>query len=161
MKKYVTGIALSNFIVLSLIISFILILYSIFLSNHVIIKNQEKQLSNINYLKLILIRFLHYFTFTFLNLFPFLVYPIIFYDIIYVILSILIIFLYYLNGECILTINEKQLLDPSYKKGDNEKYQPYMEVLLESKYYNSFGIEFFIIIVLFVLIRIIYRLCKK
>jgi len=161
MKKYVTGIALSNFIVLSLIISFILILYSIFLSNHVIIKNQEKQLSNINYLKLILIRFLHYFTFTFLNLFPFLVSPLIFYDIIYFILSILIIFLYYLNGECILTINEKQLLDPSYKKGDNEKYQPYMEVLLESKYYNSFGIEFFIIIVLFVLIRIIYRLCKK
>jgi len=161
MKKSVTGITLCNFIILSLIISFILILYSIFLSNHAIIKKQEKKLSTINFTKLNIIRFCHYFSFTFLNLFPFLVYPIIFYDIIYVMGSILIIFLYYFNGECILSINEKQLLDPSYKKGDNEKYQPYMEVLLESKNYNYIGINFFILIVLYVVIRIIYRLYKK
>jgi hypothetical protein len=161
MINYIKNISLDIFVKLSFFISLILILYSLFLSNHVTIKKQEKKLTTNNFIKLYIIRFSHYYSFVFLNLYPFLVYDAILYDIIYILLSIFITILYTFNRECILSIKEKQLLDPTYKIGDNIEYQPYMEVLLYSKCYKYVGIEFFMILILYMIFRTIYRIFKN
>ena len=157
----INGISLNKFVILSFFVSFIFILYSLYFSNNIIIKKQENMLNITNFIKLYIIRFVHYFSFTFLNLYPFLVNTKLLYDILYVLVSLSIIILYYLNGECILSIKEKQLLDSSYEKGDDTKYQPYMEILFNSKYYNHIGIEFFILLIFCMIIRTIYRFIMK
>ena len=157
----INGISLNKFVILSFFVSSILLLYSLYFSNNIIIKKQESMLTINNFIKLYVIRFLHYFSYTFLNFYPFLVNTKLFYDILYVSFSLFLIILYYTNEECILSVNEKQLLDPSYEKGADTKYQPYMEILFNSKIYNHLGIEFFVLLIFFMIIRTIYRFITK
>lgn len=74
-----------------------------------------------------ILRCMHYFTLTFSILYPLLFPPA--YDILYIAIALLA-WLHWelLRNECILTLWEKQLLDPSYKIGDDAYTHPFMNV---------------------------------
>ena len=115
-----------------------------------LVKTQE---DSSKYIVLIyFIRFVHYCTFTFS-----IIYPFVFdkqYDVYYLIFGILLYISWKVhNGECILSLWEKQLLDPEYIAGSDSTYNPYIDCI--SHDFNRFLFVIMWLSYLFVFIRFV------
>lgn len=117
-----------EFFVILCIASFMTLLTYIYPYKPTIIKEHEKRLSISSFIFLYFIRFFHYCTFTFSIIYIFLFGME--YDIYYFCCSALLWFHWQLfNNECVLTLIEKQILDPNYRMGDKPKYHPFIDII--------------------------------
>lgn len=96
--------------------------------NHLKLQEQEAQYIWLVYI----IRYIHYATFTLTILYPF-IFPSKYDGYFLGALVILWIHWQLLQNECILTLWEKQLLDPSYKIGDDPYSHPLLNVYLNKE----------------------------
>jgi len=118
------------------------------------IKKQENVLNDDQIVKLYAIRFIHYFFVIIILVYPFLIKYKLIYDIFYLLIIFVIIVHRYILSECILSIIEKQILDPYYKIGSNILYEPFL--LLIGLNYNVNNIKIIhYLIFFFVLFRVL------
>ena len=110
------------------------------------IRQLEKKSNNL--IVIYIIRFLHFCTFSFSILYLF-IFPQS-YDVYYILFSILLSLHWkYFNGECALSLWEKQMLDPHYTSGDDTTYHPFIDIY--SKDLNRF-----LVMIMFVSMFIVF-----
>ena len=160
--KSFKGISIYDFLKYAIIVTTLVTLYVKFIPNN-FIKDQEKTLSTYDLIKLYANRFVHIFLGIIATGYPFLVEYTIFMDIIYILYSIGLIILWHWNSECVLSVHEKQILDPCYKKGENIYYQPYVVLLSRSKtpLQKSHPLTTPYILLFYVTARTIYNILHK
>lgn len=146
--------SLTSVVLFCIFIGLFLTIISYF-SNHQMIKKQESTLNPGQIVKLYMNRFIHYTTIIML-LYPFLVKYTLTYDIFYLIIALLGIVHRCILSECILSIMEKQLLDPYYKIGSNILYEPYQQLV--GFYHREYTIYLSSTIFIFVLIRVLRQI---
>lgn len=146
-------LTLSQFSLLCVLIGISLTINSYF-KPHKIIKQQESKLLNSKKVELYIIRFIHYCTSSIAMLF-FMVKINLIYDVYFMIFSFVAVSHWMIYGnECILTIREKTILDPSYKPGTSCIYEPFL-VLINDSINGSQTVKLFYINILIVLLRLI------
>jgi len=121
-------LTLKNTVIISIIIALFLT-FNAYIKKHDIIKNQEKKLNIFNKIKLYAIRMIHYFVFFCLLFFPFLTKVSVLNDIVFICLFVTLQIHWITYSECVLTITEKQILDPSYVPGSNKSYEPFLSLI--------------------------------
>jgi hypothetical protein len=147
-----------NMIYLSCIVGISISIYVYNKQKNIIIQLQENQLSTYDTIMLYVIRSNHYAVLFFGLFFPFLVKINILYDIIFIILSSLVYIQWYIFSECLITIKEKQILDPVYKNGDDIKYEPFIKALYDSSTFYNYIQSSRTCIFIFVIFRVLYNL---
>ena len=162
--KSFKGISFIQFLKYTIIINTLLIFYIKFIVKN-FIKDQEKTLSTYDVIKLYVNRFIHHLLTLITNVYPFIVKNTISMDIIYILYESSVIILWHLNGECVLSADEKKILDPSYVKGDIPLYQPYSEVMIpmsrEPLFVDLDALNLTYIILFYVIARTIYNILHK
>ncbi len=109
-------------------------------------------------MKLFLIEWFHFTTFGFTLLYPLLYDKT--YDLIYIIINLIIGFSWlFVKEECILSLWEKQIINPNYKSGDDIYQHPFLDNIFDSKNMTSVLIITSFIVFIFVGIR--YSYTKK
>lgn len=109
-------------------------------------------------IKLFLIEWFHFTTFGFTLLYP-LLYDKDF-DLMYIIINLIIGFSWiFVKEECILSLWEKQIINPNYKLGDDVYQHPFLDNIFDSKLMTSVLIIISFIVFIFVGIR--YSYTKK
>jgi hypothetical protein len=126
----------NNFSILSVIIicfilSFVTTIYA-YLNAHKIIKLQENKLEIFKKIQLYGIRIIHYSIAFFARLYPLLTELYLFTDLCFLVFCLFIVVHWFIFSECILSINEKQILDPTYVPGTNNTYQPFYNLINDS-----------------------------
>jgi len=147
---------LKDLIIFSLFFSFILIIITYYIDHPS--KVNEKKLSYSKTIELYIIRYIHWIPSICVVLYIFFVRYNITYDIIYLLISFLVVLHWYLigNGECIFSYYEKHLLDPNYKKGDT-KIDLYINIIKDNIFRNNQNVNYFWIINIgYVIIRVLY-----
>jgi hypothetical protein len=143
-------------IVISIIIGLIFTINA-YIRKHDIIKNQEKKLNIFEKIKLYAIRMTHYSISFYARFFPLLTKISLLNDIIYIIFYIILYIHWNIFSECILSIKEKQILDPNYVAGSNRTYEPFFILIHDSKMFYDI-VQYIAFIALFiVVIRILYN----
>jgi hypothetical protein len=161
--KTFKGISFIRFLKYLIIIDTLLILYVKFIPNN-FIKDREKTLSTYDLIKVYANRFIHYILTLIAILYPFIVKYTISMDIIYILFISTIIILWYWNGGCVISEHEKQILNPSYKKGENPDYQPFMDVMIpmyKKQTNNPYHMFKTYIVLFYVIARTIYHILHK
>ena len=125
---------------------------------HHIIKNQEKKINIFKKIELYIVRMLHYSASVSLLLYPFFTEVSMLNDIIFTVFNVFFIIHRFIFSECILSIKEKQILDPNYVAGSNTTYEPYYDLIYDSKLFCTTVIRIGQICILIVFIRCLYNL---
>jgi hypothetical protein len=152
--------SIREFLFLTIVMGMIACIYS-YLTPHTVIKKQEEALTYKEKIYLYSNRFVHYTTSFYFRFYPFLVKYTLFYDIIYIILLISVGLQWILFSECLLSSSEKKILDPSYVRGQNTRYEPYIELLSSSQLFYILFQSLVIIALLVVIIRTGFYYYKK
>jgi len=106
-------------------------------------------------MKLFFIEWFHFTTFGFTLLYPFLYDKN--YDLIYIIINLIIGFSWaFIKEECILSLWEKQIINPNYKSGDDVYQHPFLDNIFDSKLMTSVLIITSFIVFIFIGIRYSY-----
>jgi hypothetical protein len=129
-----------------------------YIKKHNKIKNQEKNLNIFKKIKLYAIRMIHYSVSFYARFFPFLTEITLLNDVIYIIIYIIMYIHWNIFSECILSIKEKQILDPKYVAGSNKAYEPFFVLIHDSKIFYDIVQYIALIALLIVFIRIFIQL---
>lgn len=159
------GIRMKNFLILCFILSSILTLYAFFFGYHPVITKQDMALSYTKRFALYILRFVHYFIFIITKIYPFILDATIVDDMIYSCIGIFSIFHWIYYKDCIFTIIERKLLDPSFDEKTYTPsiftYEPYIMILLgrQMDLYPVVKLNTFFI--MYVCLRMIYNIRKS
>lgn len=104
-----------------------------YFKEHKKIKEQENKLSTKDKIKLYLNRFIHYNSSILIMFFPYIFEYDIKKYILFIIYFIIISISWLIYKECPISIHEKQILDNTYKCGDNSLYEPYTVLIYNIK----------------------------
>lgn len=150
---------LKDLILFSFLLAFILIIITYYIDHPS--KVNEKKLSYSKTIELYIIRYIHWIPSICIVLYIFFVRYNITYDLIYLLISFLVVLHWYLigNGECIFSYYEKNLLDKNYKKGDT-KIDLFINIIKDNIFSNNKNNKnvnyIWIINIGYVIIRVIY-----
>ena len=155
------GLSFLNVILLALSIGVILTIYAYF-ADEPTIKSQESNLTLAQKLRLYLLRFVHYSTILFGWCYSFFAKLEFSTDLVVFTLHLLSILQRKYYGECILSIIEKRILDPSYVKGSTPKYEPFWS-LIDTTSHNIQTIEnrYNFVPLIILLLRLVYTYSTK
>jgi hypothetical protein len=152
--KIFNQLSLTHTILLVICIASLLTIYSYF-KDHPVIKKQESKLSTKQLLTLYAIRFIHFGSMLFFCLYPFTTKITLVYDLGYLLFVFIQRIQYMILSECVLSVIEKKILDPSYITGSNIFYEPFIKVMNENYHPNKiFNILFDVISPFIVFIRV-------
>jgi hypothetical protein len=161
--KSFKGISIYDFLKYAIIVTTLVTLYVKFIPNNYI-KDQEKKLSTYDLIKLYANRFIHYALKLISSLYPLIVKNNITMDIIYILYESTGLMLWNMNGGCLLTQIETELLGSLYKNADRH-YQPYYIVFTNGKTSCNKLSEFILVysytMVFYVTARTIYNILHK
>ena len=101
---------------------------------------------------------IHYSVSFYARFFPFLTEITLLNDVIYIIIYIIMYIHWNIFSECILSIKEKQILDPKYVAGSNKAYEPFFVLIHDSKIFYDIVQYISLIALLIVFIRIFIQL---
>jgi len=121
---YFRGLSLTNVILLALSVAILLTIYAYF-SKEPTIKSQEAKLSLAQRFQLYVLRFMHYWIVFFVWLYPCVAELRFTTDVAFFMVFLILEMHRRYFGECVLSILDKKMLDPSYKSGSNPKYEPF------------------------------------
>ena len=114
------------------IIAIILTIVSYF-STHNKIKQQEARLSYKEKLALYVNRLYHYSSTIIIMFFPYIFKSAIIPNSFYLLYLLFVFLSWRIYKECPISITEKQILDKTYKMGDDTKYEPYTTLIFHPK----------------------------
>lgn len=128
---------LKSLVIFSLIASLILIVIIYYVDKHPY-KEIENKLSISQFIELYVNRYFHITLSFMVNLYVFFVRYNKIYDIIYLLISFIIVSHWFIlgNGECWVSYREKNILDSTYMRGDSPKEEICIEIL-KSKYNDN------------------------
>lgn len=129
MQKYKGYLDVREVFIIALLVAIIFTLYVYFYAKHEVIKKQESELSNSNLLILYANRFIHYFSTFFIWFYVYFAKVVFFNDFVFGILFCLQLLHWTILKECILSIMEKNILEPGYVAGSNSTYEPFMRLI--------------------------------
>jgi len=147
-------------IVISICFGIIASIYA-YINSHTIIKNQEKKLDIIKKIRLYLIRFIHYSISFYARFYPLLAEVFLFNDIIYLFLVFLLFIHWIFFSECVLSIQEKQILNPDYIAGSDTKYEPFFMLLHNSQEFYDITQYLANAVLVIVILRVLYIIYYK
>jgi hypothetical protein len=147
-------------IVISICFGIIASIYA-YINSHTIIKSQEKKLDIIKKIRLYVIRFTHYSISFYARFYPLLAEVFLFNDIIYLFFGVLMYIHWIFFSECVLSIQEKQMLNPNYIAGSDTKYEPFFMLLHNSQEFYDIIQYLAIIVGVIVILRVLYMIYYK
>ncbi len=126
---------LKSLVIFSLITSILLIIITYYIDHPY--KEKENLLSNLQFAELYLNRYFHWVITLIIGLYIIFVRYNKNYDIFFIICTIIIILHWFIlgNGECLISYREKNILDPTYKKGDNPPLQLFSYIVKYKTHY--------------------------
>lgn len=153
-------ISLTTMVSISFIVGIIASLYAYFKS-HDVIKKKENKLNIVQKIKLYVIRTIHYAISFLARIYPFMV-EISMFNEIFVLCAFFILLLHWKYfGECIMSIEEKKMLDSRYIGGSEPKYEPFWVLLNDSPVFYDFMQNFAVVSLALIGIRLLYVIFSR
>jgi hypothetical protein len=152
-------LTIKNTIIISVIIGLFFTINA-YIKKHPKIKSQEKKINIFEKIKLYSIRMIHYSVSFYARFFPLLTEITLLNDVVFIIFYIILYIHWNIFSECILSIKEKQILDPKYVAGSDKTYEPFFILINDSKLFYDILQYIAVIALSIVFIRIFIQLYR-